>query len=140
MKILLTLIPFLLFGSSGIDEHTKKWINPDKKYEILGQHILNTINTIDSLENKIDSLSKNNNSVDTFTLYDTLFWTQLDNSIDTLYDTVHINTIETLYDTVYVDRVVTQPDDTHRFIILAGLLLFFMAAMGYVSSREYKKK
>ena len=140
MKILLILIPFLLFGSSGIDEHTKKWINPEKKYEISGQHILNTINTIDSLENKIDSLSKNNNSVDTFTLYDTLFWTQLDNSIDTLYDTVHINTIETLYDTVYVDRVVTQPDDTHRFIILAGLLLFFMAAMGYVSSREYKKK
>ena len=58
---ILTLIPFLLFGSIGIDEHTKKWINPEKKYEISGQHILNTINTIDSLENKIDSLSKNNN-------------------------------------------------------------------------------
>ena len=136
----LLLIPFLLFGSSGIDEHTKKWINPEKKYEISGQHILNTINTIDSLENKIDSLSKSNNSVDTFTLYDTLIWTQLDNSIDTLYDTIHVNSIETLYDTVYIDRVATQPDDTHRFIILAGMLLFFMAAMVYVSSKEYKKK
>ena len=144
MKILLTLIPFLLFGSSGIDEHTKKWINPEKKYEISGQHILNTINTIDSLENKIDSLSKNNRSVDTFKLYDTLLWTQIDKysyySIDTLYDTVHINSIKTLYDTVYVDRIVPQPDDTHRFIILAGMLLFFMAAMGYVSSREYSKQ
>tara|TARA_Y100000310_G_scaffold113275_1_gene111803 strand:- start:71 stop:493 length:423 start_codon:yes stop_codon:yes gene_type:complete len=136
----LLLIPFLLFGSSGIDEHTKKWINPEKKYEISGQHILNTINTIDSLENKIDSLSKNNNSVNTFTLYDTLILIQSDNSIDTLYDTVYVNSIETLYDTVYIDRVVTQPDDTHRFIILAGMLLFFMAAMGYVSSREYKEK
>ena len=141
MKLyLLALIPLLLFGSSGIDEHTKKWINPEKKYEISGQHILNTINTIDSLENKIDSLSKNNRSVDTFKLYDTLFWTQLDNSIDTLHDTVYINSMETLYDTVYIDRVEIQSDDTYRFIILAGMLLFFMAAMGYVSSREYKKK
>ena len=144
MKILLILIPFLLFGSSGIDEHTKKWINPEKKYEISGQHILNTINTIDSLENKIDSLSKNNRSVDTFKLYDTLLWTQIDKysyySIDTLYDTVYINSIETLYDTVYIDQVVTQTDDTHRFIILAGMLLFFMAAMGYVSTREYNKQ
>ena len=140
MKILLTLIPLLLFGSSGIDEHTKKWINPEKKYEISGQHILNTINTIDSLENKIDSLSKNSRSVDTFMLYDTLIWTQLNNSIDTLYDTVHINLIETLYDTVYVDRLAIQPNDTHRIIILAGMLLFFMAAMGYVSTREYKKR
>ena len=123
----LALIP-LLFGSTNIDEHTKKWINPEKKYEISGQHILNTINTIDSLENKIDSLSKNNNSVDTFTLYDTIIWTQLDNSINTLYDTA------------YVDRVITQPNDTHRVIMLAVMLLFFMAAMGYVSTREYKKK
>ena len=136
----LVLISLLLFGQTDIDEHTKKWINPDKKYEILGQHILNTINTIDSLENKIDSLSKNSNSVDTFTLYDTLIWTQLDNSIDTLYDTVYINPMEILYDTVYIDRVEIQSDDTYRFIILAGMLLFFMAAMGYVSSREYKKK
>ena len=140
----LVLIPFLLFGSTGIDEHTKKWINPHKKYEISGQHILNTINTIDSLENKIDSLSKNNRSVDTFKLYDTLLWTQIDKysyySIDTLYDTVYINSIETLYDTVYIDQVVTQTDNTHRFIILAGMLLFFMAAMGYVSSREYSKQ
>ena len=140
MKLLLILIPFLLLGSSGIDEHTKKWINPEKKYEISGQHILNTINTIDSLENKIDSLSKNNNSVDTFMLYDTLLWIQLDNSIDTLHDTVYVNSIETLYDTVYVDQMAIQPNDTHRVIILAGMLLFFMAAMGYVSSREYRKK
>ena len=140
----LVLISLLLFGQTDIDEHTKKWINPDKKYEILGQHILNTINTIDSLENKIDSLSKNNRSVDTFKLYDTLFWTQIDKysyySIDTLYDTVYINPMEILYDTVYIDRVEIQSDDTYRFIILAGMLLFFMAAMGYVSSREYKKK
>ena len=140
MKILLILIPLLLFGSSGIDEHTKKWINPEKKYEISGQHILNTINTIDSLENKIDSLSKNNRSVDTFKLYDTLIWTQLDNSVDTLYDTVRVHSKETLYDTVYIDRLATQPNETHRTIILAGVLLFFMAAMGYVSSREYRKR
>ena len=137
---LLFLIPLLLFGGVDIDEHTKRWINPEKKYEISGQHILNTINTIDSLENVIDSLSKNNNSVDTFTLYDTLIWTQLDNSVDTLYDTVRVHSIETLYDTVYIDQLATQPNETHRTIILAGVLLFFMAAMGYVSSREYKKK
>ena len=136
----LVLISLLLFGQTDIDEHTKKWINPHKKYEISGQHILNTINTIDSLENKIDSLSKNNNSVDTFILFDTLIWTQLDNSIDTLYDTVYINPMEILYDTVYIDRVEIQSDDTYRFIILAGMLLFFMAAMGYVSTREYKKR
>jgi len=134
------LIPPLLFGSIDIDEHTKRWINPEKKYEISGQHILNTIDTIDSLENKIDSMSRNNNIVDTFTLYDTLILTQLDNLIDTLYDTVYINSVEILYDTVYIDRLVMQPNETHRIIILAGMLLFFMAAMGYVSSREYKKK
>ena len=147
MKILLTLIPFLLFGSSGIDEHTKKWINPEKKYEISGQHILNTINTIDSLENKIDSLSKNNRSVDTFKLYDTLFWTQIDKhsyySIDTLYDTVYINSIETLYDTVYMDRIITstnQLSETHRFIITMGVVFGFLSIMIYVSSREYTSK
>ena len=32
----LFLIPLLLFGDTNIDEHTKKWINPDKKYEISG--------------------------------------------------------------------------------------------------------
>ena len=138
MKILLILIPLLLFGSSDIDEHTKKWINPEKKYEISGQHILNTINTIDSLENKIDSLSKNNRSVDTFMLYDTLIWTQLDNSIDTLYDTIYTSQ----YDTVYVDRPAIQPptNNTHRFIIIAAMLLCFMAIMGYASSREYRKQ
>ena len=139
MRFLL-LIPFLLFGSIDIDEHTKRWINPEKKYEISGQHMLNTINTIDSLENKIDSLSKNNRSVDTFTLYDTLIWTQLDNSVDTLYDTIYINQMEILYDTVYVDRISTQTNNTHRFIIIAAMLLCFMAIMGYASSREYKKK
>ncbi len=137
---ILTLIPLLLFGSVDIDEHTKRWINLEKKYEISGQHILNTINTIDSLENVIDSLSKNNRLVDTFMLYDTLIWTQLDNSIDTLYDTVHINLIETLYDTVHIDQMAIKQNKTYRIIILAGMLLFFMAAMGYVSSREYSKQ
>jgi len=137
MRFLL-LIPFLLFGSIDIDEHTKRWINPEKKYEISGQHMLNTINTIDSLENKIDSLSKNNRSVDTFMLYDTLIWTQLDNSIDTLYDTVYTSQ----YDTVYADRPAIQPptNNTHRFIIIAAMLLCFMAIMGYASSREYRKQ
>ena len=143
MKILLTLIPFLLFGSSGIDEHTKKWINPEKKYEISGQHILNTINTIDSLENKIDSLSKNNRSVDTFKLYDTLIWTQLDNSIDTLYDTIYT----TQYDTVYVNMYTNKSVDDngvfefdYSFLIFFGMMIGFMAIMFYASSREYKSK
>ena len=143
MKILLTLIPFLLFGSSGIDEHTKKWINPEKKYEISGQHILNTINTIDSLENKIDSLSKNNRSVDTFKLYDTLIWTQLDNSIDTLYDTIYT----TQYDTVYVNMYTNKSVDDngvfefdYSFLIFFGIVISFMAIMFYVSAREYRKK
>ena len=143
MKILLTLIPFLLFGSSGIDEHTKKWINPEKKYEISGQHILNTIDTIDSLENKIDSLSKNNRSVDTFKLYDTLFWTQIDNSIDTLYDTIYT----TQYDTVYVNMYTNKAADDNKifefdysFLIFFGIVINFMAIMFYVSAREYKSK
>ena len=143
MKILLILIPLLLFGSSGIDEHTKKWINPEKKYEISGQHILNTINTIDSLENKIDSLSKNNRSVDTFKLYDTLIWTQLDNSIDTLYDTIYT----TQYDTVYVNMYTNKSVDDngvfefdYSFLIFFGIMIGFMAIMFYASSREYKSK
>ena len=143
MKILLILIPLLLFGSSGIDEHTKKWINPEKKYEISGQHILNTINTIDSLENKIDSLSKNNRSVDTFKLYDTLFWTQIDNSIDTLYDTIYT----TQYDTVYVNMYTNKSVDDngvfefdYSFLIFFGIMIGFMAIMFYASSREYKSK
>ncbi len=143
MKILLILIPLLLFGSSGIDEHTKKWINPEKKYEISGQHILNTINTIDSLENKIDSLSKNNRSVDTFKLYDTLFWTQIDNSIDTLYDTIYT----TQYDTVYVNMYTNKSVDDngvfefdYSFLIFFGIVISFMAIMFYASSREYKSK
>ena len=143
MKLLLILIPFLLLGSSGIDEHTKKWINPEKKYEISGQHILNTINTIDSLENKIDSLSKNNRSVDTFKLYDTLFWTQIDNSIDTLYDTIYT----TQYDTVYVNMYTNKAADDNKifefdysFLIFFGIVISFMAIMFYASSREYKSK
>ena len=162
MKLLLILIPFLLFGSSGIDEHTKKWINPEKKYEISGQHILNTINTIDSLENKIDSLSKNNNSVDTFILYDTLIWTQLDNSIDTLIwtqlgpDWTQLdNSIDTLYDTIYTTQYDTvyvnmytnkSVDDNgvfefdYSFLIFFGIMIGFMAIMFYASSREYKSK
>ena len=147
MKILLILIPFLLFGSSGIDEHTKRWINPEKKYEISGQHILNTINTIDSLENKIDSLSKNNRSVDTFTFYDTLLWTQIDKysyySIDTLYDTIYT----TQYDTVYVNMYTNKSVDDDKifefdysFLIFFGIMIGFMAIMFYVSAREYKSK
>ena len=139
----LFLIPFLLFGSTDIDEHTKKWINPEKKYEISGQHILNTINTIDSLENKIDSLSKNNRSVDTFMLYDTLIWTQLDNSIDTLYDTIYT----TQYDTVYVNMYTNKAADDNKifefdysFLIFFGIVISFMAIMFYVSAREYRKK
>jgi len=142
MRFLL-LIPFLLFGSIDIDEHTKKWINPEKKYEISGQHILNTINTIDSLENKIDSLSKNNRSVDTFMLYDTLIWTQLDNSIDTLYDTIYT----TQYDTVYVNMYTNKAADDNKifefdysFLIFFGIVISFMAIMFYVSAREYRKK
>ena len=35
-----------------------------KKYEISGQHILNTIDTIDSFKNVVDSLSKRINFID----------------------------------------------------------------------------
>ncbi len=131
----LTLIPLILFGSIDIDEHTRKWINPNKKYEISGQHILNTIDTVDSLENIIDSLSKNNRSVDTFTLYDTLIWTQL----DTLYDTVYLNTQETIYDTVHIDVVKTkeQLNQTYRFIITMVVVIGFLSIMIYASMRSY---
>ncbi len=131
----LTLIPLILFGSIDIDEHTRKWINPNKKYEISGQHILNTIDTVDSLEHIIDSLSKNNRSVDTFTLYDTLIWTQL----DTLYDTVYLNTRETIYDTVHIDAVKTkeQLNQTYRFIITMTVVIGFLSIMIYASTRFY---
>ena len=142
MRFLL-LIPFLLFGSTDIDEHTKKWINPEKKYEISGQHILNTINTIDSLENKIDSLSKNNRSVDTFMLYDTLIWTQLDNSIDTLYDTIYTTQYDTVYVNIYTNKSVDDNgvfEFDYSFLIFFGIVISFMAIMFYASSREYKSK
>ena len=133
ISILLT--PFLLFGGIDIDEHTRKWINPDKKYEISGQHILNTIDTVDSLETIIDSLSKSNNSVDTFTFYDTLIWTQL----DTLHDTVYTNTHETIYDTVYIDRTDAkkQLNQTYRFIITMVVVIGFLSIMIYASTRSY---
>ncbi len=131
----LTLIPLILFGSIDIDEHTRKWINSNKKYEISGQHILNTIDTVDSLENIIDSLSKNNRSVDTFKLYDTLIWTQL----DTLYDTVYLNTRETIYDTVHIGSVKTkeQLNQTYRFIITMTVVIGFLSIMIYASTRFY---
>ena len=140
MKILLILIPFLLFGSSGIDEHTKKWINPEKKYEISGQHILNTINTIDSLENKIDSLSKNNRSVDTFTFYDTLLWTQIDKysyySIDTLYDTIYTTQYDTVYVNMYTDKTANKLFEfDYSFLIFFSIMIGFMFAMFYASYR-----
>ena len=133
ISILLT--PFLLFGGIDIDEHTRKWINPDKKYEISGQHILNTIDTVDSLETIIDSLSKSNNSVDTFTFYDTLIWTQL----DTLHDTVYTNTHETIYDTVYIDRTDAkkQLNQTYRFIITMVVVIGFLSIMIYAITRSY---
>ena len=77
----------------------KDKINPDKEYEIVGQDILNVINTIDSLKNEMDSLSKHNNSIDT--LYDTVYVNQYDTVYANQYDTIHA----IKHDTVYVNRI-----------------------------------
>ena len=99
----------------------KDKIDPGKEYEIVGQDILNVINTIDSLKNEMDSLSKHNNS------------------IDTLYDTVYLNTRETIYDTVYINVVKTkeQLNQTYRFIITMVVVIGFLSIMIYASTRSY---
>ena len=89
----------------------KDKINPDKEYEIVGQDILNVINTIDSLKNEMDSLTKHNNSVDT--LYDTVYVNQ--------YDTIHT----TKHDTVYVNQIKNEKKmyKGYSFYIVFGLLM-----------------
>ena len=86
---------------------------------------MNTVNTIDSLENKIDSLSKNNRSVDTFKLYDTLFWTQLNNSIDTLYDTIYTTQYDTVYVNMYTNKTVNENKifEDYSFYIVFGIMM-----------------
>ena len=75
----------------------KDKIDPGKEYEIVGQDILNVINTIDSLKNEMDSLTKHNNSVDT------------------------------LYDTVYVNQTKEVKFENYTFYIIFGLVLCFAA-------------
>jgi hypothetical protein len=89
----------------------KDKINPDKEYEIVGQDILNVINTIDSLKNKVDSLFKHNTSIDT--LYDTVYVNQ--------YNTIHT----TKHDTVYVNQINNKKKiyDGYSFYIIFGLLM-----------------
>ena len=89
----------------------KDKIDPGKEYEIIGQDILNVINTIDSLKNEMDSLTKHNNSVDT--LYDTAYVYQ--------YDTIHT----TKHDTVYVNQIKNEKKmyEGYSFYIVFGLLM-----------------
>ena len=96
-----------------------EYINPDKEYEIVGQDILNVINTIDSLKNEMDSLSKHNNSVDT--LYDTVYVNQYDTAYVNQYDTIHT----TKHDTVYVNQIKEVQFENYSFYIVFGLLMCF---------------
>ena len=95
----------------------KDKINPDKEYEIVGQDILNVINTIDSLKNEMDSLSKHNNSIDT--LYDTVYVNQYDTAYVNQYDTIHT----TKHDTVYVNQTKEVKFENYTFYIVFGLLM-----------------
>ena len=91
----------------------KDKINPDKEYEIVGQDILDVINTIDSLKNEMNSLSKHSNSIDT--LYDTVYVNQ--------YDTIVSHTIQ--HDTVYVNQTKEVEFKNYSFYIVFGLLMCF---------------
>ena len=95
----------------------KDKIDPDKEYEIVGQDILNVINTIDSLKNEMDSLSKHNNSIDT--LYDTVYVNQYDTVYANQYDTIHA----IKHDTVYVNRIKEVKFENYSFYIVFGLLM-----------------
>ena len=97
----------------------KDKIDPGKEYEIVGQDILNVINTIDSLKNEMDSLSKHNNSVDT--LYDTVYVNQYDTAYVNQYDTIHT----TKHDTVYVNQIKEVQFENYSFYIVFGLLMCF---------------
>ena len=97
----------------------KDKIDPGKEYEIVGQDILNVINTIDSLKNEMDSLSKHNNSVDT--LYDTVYVNQYDTAYVNQYDTIHT----TKHDTVYVNQIKNEKKmyEGYLFYIVFELLM-----------------
>ena len=97
----------------------KDKIDPGKEYEIIGQDILNVINTIDSLKNEMDSLTKHNNSVDT--LYDTVYMNQYDTVYVDQYDTIHT----TKHDTVYVNKIKIEKKmyKGYSFYIVFGLLM-----------------
>ena len=99
----------------------KDKIDPGKEYEIIGQDILNVINTIDSLKNEMDSLTKHNNSVDT--LYDTVYVNQYDTAYVNQYDTIHT----TKHDTVYVNQIKEVEFKNYSFYIVFGLVLCLAA-------------
>jgi hypothetical protein len=91
----------------------KDKINPDKEYEIVGQDILNVINTIDSLKyevNKIDSSYKAHKCIN---ISDTIYVNK--------YDTVTSHT--TQHDTVYVTQTKEVQVENYSFYIVFGLLM-----------------
>ena len=90
----------------------KDKINPDKEYEIIGQDILDVINTIDSLKNETNTI---NFQPDTL-------WARLTDTVYVnKYDTIHT----TKHDTIYVNQIKNEKKmyEGYSFYIVFGLLM-----------------
>ena len=101
----------------------KDKINPNKEYEIVGQDILNVINTIDSLENEVDSLSKYINFIDNN--HEWYYDYSHANTIDTLHDTVQMTQYDTVYVNMYTNKAVNDNKifENYSFYIVFGIMM-----------------
>ena len=132
MRKILFLIPFLLFCNTDITEYKDK-IKPDKEYEIVGQDILDVINTIDSLKNKVDSLFNIEGEQVFVNSVDTVYVPLSLNKMDTIYSTV--------YDTIYISQIVNKGTiyEDYIFYIIFGLLMCFAVWLKLKNSRKNER-
>ena len=132
MRKILFLIPFLLFCNTDITEYKDK-IKPDKEYEIVGQDILDVINTIDSLKNKVDSLFNIEGEQVFVNSVDTVYVPLSLNKMDTIYSTV--------YDTIYISQIVNKDTiyEDYIFYIIFGLLMCFAVWLKLKNSRKNER-
>ena len=132
MRKILFLIPFLLFCNTDITEYKDK-IKPDKEYEIVGQDILDVINTIDSLKNKVDSLFNIEGEQVFVNSVDTVYVPLSLNKMDTIYSTV--------YDTIYISQIVNKDTiyEDYIFYIIFGLLMCFAVWLKLKTSRKNER-
>ena len=91
----------------------KDKIDPDKEYKIVGQDILDVINTIDSLKNEVNKIDSSYKAHKCINISDTIYVNK--------YDTIVSHTIQ--HDTVYVNQTKGIKLENYSFYIIFGLLM-----------------